>query len=279
MPGDTDLFEIMQTMRAMRRLKPDPVPDELIRKILQAGACAPNGGNTQRWRFLVIKDTKIKQAVQVYYKRAFDEVVGPRYLKSAPPPGVSREQYNRQHAAVEYLTDHFHEAPVWIVACLEEGTTAPTRSSGASIYPAVQNMLLAARALGLGATLTTRHLLYEKEAEAALGLPPGVHSYAILPIGYPMGKFGPSVAGRCARSCTKTAGGILTAGSERRARLSARARADLSGPTTRSAGSASCSRPRRTRGSSRSRLTAGRTRASSRCTRASSRDCSTCEGT
>jgi nitroreductase len=191
MPGNTDLFEIMQSMRAMRRLKPDPVPDELIRKILQAGACAPNGGNTQRWRFLVIKDTKIKQGVQVWYKRAFDEVVGPRYLKSAPPPGVSREQYNRQHAAVEYLTDHFHEAPVWIVACLEEGAAAPTRGSGASIYPAVQNMLLAARALGLGATLTTRHLLYEKEAEAALGLPPGVHSYAILPIGYPMGKFGP----------------------------------------------------------------------------------------
>jgi nitroreductase len=91
---------------------------------------------------------------------------------------------------VEYLTDHFHEAPVWIVACIEEAG-APTRWSGASIYPAVQNMLLAARALGLGATLTTRHLLFEKETEAALGLPPGVHSYAILPIGYPMGNFGP----------------------------------------------------------------------------------------
>ncbi|HSU05891.1 MAG TPA: nitroreductase family protein, partial [Acetobacteraceae bacterium] len=83
----------------------------------------------------------------------------------------------------------FHEAPVWIVACLEDAS--PTRWSGASIYPAVQNMLLAARALGLGATLTTRHLLYEKETEAALGLPEGVHSYAILPIGYPMGRFGP----------------------------------------------------------------------------------------
>jgi nitroreductase len=140
---------------------------------------------------MVVKDARIKQAVQIWYKRAFDEVVGPRYLKSTPPPGVSREAYDRQHKAVEYLTDHFHEAPVWIVACLEEGTTAPTRWSGASIYPAVQNMLLAARALGLGATLTTRHLLYEKEAEAALGLPPGVHSYAILPIGYPMGRFGP----------------------------------------------------------------------------------------
>jgi len=186
-----DLFDTIRTTRAMRRLKPDPVPDELIRKILEAGACAANGGNTQRWRFLVIKDPEIKKKVQVYYKRAFDEVVGPRYLASAPPPGVTRERYTRQHAAVEYLTDHFHEAPVWIVACLDEGTATPTRGSGASIYPAVQNMLLAARALGLGATLTTRHLLHEKEAEAALGLPPGVRSYAILPIGYPMGKFGP----------------------------------------------------------------------------------------
>jgi nitroreductase len=191
MPDRADLFETIETTRAMRRLKPDPVPDVLIRKILQAGVCAANGGNTQRWRFLVIKDPEIKKRVQVYYKRAFDEVVGPRYLASEPPPGVSRERYTRQHSAVEYLTEHFHEAPVWIVACLDEGTATPTRSSGASIYPAVQNMLLAARALGLGATLTTRHLLHEKDAEAALGLPPGVRSYAILPIGYPMGKFGP----------------------------------------------------------------------------------------
>jgi nitroreductase len=190
MADTSELFEIVHTTRAMRRLKPDPVPDELIRKILQAGVCAPNGGNTQRWRFLIVKDRQIKQQVQVYYKRAFDEVIGPRYLNSAPPPGVSREAYMRQHAAVQYLTDHFHEAPVWIVACIEEAAP-PTRWSGASIYPAVQNMLLAARALGLGATLTTRHLLYEKETEAALGLPAGVHSYAILPIGYPMGRFGP----------------------------------------------------------------------------------------
>src|SRR5712692_7505282 len=105
--SDTDLFEIMQTMRAMRRLKPDPVPDELIRKILQAGVCAPNGANTQRWRFLVIKDTKIKEQVQVYYKRALDEVMGPHYKNSSPPPGVTREAYMRQFDAVNYLTDHF----------------------------------------------------------------------------------------------------------------------------------------------------------------------------
>ncbi|SJZ33823.1 Nitroreductase [Enhydrobacter aerosaccus] len=185
-----DLFEIMESCRAMRRLKPDPVPDALIQRILQAGTCAPSGGNTQKWRFLVIKDRKIKEGVQVWYKRAFDEWIGPRYRTSEPPPGVSKERYLRQLEAVSYLTDHFHEAPVWIVACLVDDPH-PGRASGASIYPAVQNMLLAARALGLGATLTTRHLFYEKEAEAALGLPPGVQSYAILPIGYPMGKFGP----------------------------------------------------------------------------------------
>ena len=139
---------------------------------------------------------KIKQAVQAWYKRAFEEVVGPRYASSAPPPGVSPERYKRQHSAVEYLTEHFHEAPVWIVACIDEGTARPTRWSGASIYPAVQNMLLAARALGLGCTLTTRHLLYERESEAAMGLPEGVHSYAILPIGYPMGRFGPVGRGK-----------------------------------------------------------------------------------
>jgi nitroreductase len=191
MADRSDLFEIIHTTRSMRRLKPDPVPDALIGRILEAGQCAANGGNAQHWRFLVVKDRAIKQAVQVWYQRAFDEIIGPRYQSSAPPAGMDPERYRRQAAAAQYLTEHFHEAPVWIVACLEHGTQQTNRSSGANIYPAVQNMLLAARALGLGATLTTRHLLYEKEAEAALGLPPGVHSYAIIPIGYPMGNFGP----------------------------------------------------------------------------------------
>src|SRR5260221_9330195 len=171
-----DIFEVMSTMRAMRRLKPDPVPDELIAKIVQAGQWAPNGANNQTWRFLVVKDREIKKRVQAYYKRAFDEVVGPRYATSPAPPGSDPARYKRQHSAVEYLTEHYHEAPVWIVCCLEGGPN-PSRMSGSSIYPAVQNMLLAARALGLGSTLTTRHMLFEQEADVALGLPPGAHSY------------------------------------------------------------------------------------------------------
>jgi nitroreductase len=140
----------------MRRLKPDPVPDGLIVKILEAGTRAPNGANSQTWRFIVVKDVAIKKAV-------------------------------------EYLTEHFHEAPVWVVACIKHNNPLipANRMAGASIYPAVQNMLLAARALGLGASLTTRHLLFEEETEKALELPEGVHSYAIIPIGYPIGNFGP----------------------------------------------------------------------------------------
>jgi nitroreductase len=126
----TDIFEIMHTMRAMRRLKPDPVPDELIRKILLAGQAAANGGNTQRWRFLVLKDHPGKKVVQGYYKKLFDEVVGPRYRNSTPPPGSDQSKQLRQMAANQYLTDHYHEAPVWIVACLEGDN--PGYSSGAS---------------------------------------------------------------------------------------------------------------------------------------------------
>ena len=185
----TDLFEIIRTTRSMRRLKPDPVPNELIRQVLEAGVCAPSGGNMQRWKFLVIRDAGIKQTVGALYRRAWDEQVGPRYRAGEPAPGTSRERFLRMLDAAEHLAAHIHEAPVWIVQCLQGGT--PTRTSGSSIYPAVQNMLLAARALGLGATLTTLYLAFEKDAEAALGLPPDWHSYAILPIGYPMGRFGP----------------------------------------------------------------------------------------
>jgi nitroreductase len=181
-----DLFEIMRTTRSMRRLKPDPVPDDLLRQVLEAGTFAANGGNMQSWRFLVIRDPAIKAAAGAFYRKAWDEVVGPRYRSGGPAPGTTPEAFARMLGAAEHLAHHFHEAPVWIVPCL-----SGPRGSGSSVFPAVQNMLLAARALGLGATLTTLYLMHEKETEAAMGLPEGVHSYAILPMGFPTGKFGP----------------------------------------------------------------------------------------
>jgi nitroreductase len=190
---DPKLFDIMFSTRAMRRLKPDPVPPELIEQILRAGQAAPNGGNTQRWGFIVVDDPALKAQVQAYYQRAYDEFVAGYYgdHMNSLPQGAPREKLERQQAAVRHLTRHFHEAPVWIVACVRDGAGKALKGGGGSIYPAVQNMLLAARALGLGSTLTTRHMLFGDEVDAIFGLPEGVSAYAILPIGYPEGKFGP----------------------------------------------------------------------------------------
>lgn len=181
-----DLFEIMRSTRSMRRLKPDPIPDDVLRQVLEAGTTAANGGNMQTWRFLVIRDPATKAAAGAWYRKSWQEIVGPRYRSAAPAPGQSAEQFARMLDAAQYLADHIHDAPVWIVPCAPGG-----RNAGSSIFPAAQNILLACRALGLGCTLTTLHLNFEKDVEAALGLPDDVHSYAILPIGYPMGKFGP----------------------------------------------------------------------------------------
>src|SRR5215469_1564814 len=183
------LFDAMRTMRAMRRLKTVLVPDELIREIIEAGTCAPSGGDTQHWRFIVVKDPETKKQLQIRYKRAFEDLKE-RFHAAPPPPGKTEAQKNRMLAARDHLTEHFHEAPVLIVCCLV-GDSGSGVAAGASIYPAVQNMLLAARALGLGATLTTRHLLYANEVDQILGLPPEAKTFAIIPIGYPLGNFGP----------------------------------------------------------------------------------------
>jgi nitroreductase len=191
---NTDLFEIIRTTRSMRRLKPDPVPTVLIRQILEAGTAAPPTGTMADWRFLVIQEQAVKDAIAGRYRRAWHESVGPWFRSAgpdtgAPAPGPSLDRYNRMLAAADYLADHLHEAPIWIVPCLLGKTH--NWESGSGIYPAVQNMLLAARALGLGATLTTLYQSCVRDADATLGVPESAHSYAILPIGYPLGNFGP----------------------------------------------------------------------------------------
>jgi nitroreductase len=190
---EAELFETIFSLRAMRRLKRDPVPDALIERILRAGQAAPNGGNSQAWGVLVVKDQGVKQQVQVYYQRAYDQFIGKSYASrlAAMAPGPERDKLSRQVDATLHLTQNFHEAPVWLVPCLEVGPQGANAMSGASIYPAVQNMLLAVRALGLGSVLTNRHMVFAKEVDAIFGLPETVKSFAILPIGYPEGRFGP----------------------------------------------------------------------------------------
>ena len=92
-----DLFEIMRSTRSMRRLKPDPVPDALLRQVLEAGTCAANGGNMQSWRFLVISDPAIKAAAGAWYTKAWHDIVGPRYRSRAPAPGGPWRRSARRH--------------------------------------------------------------------------------------------------------------------------------------------------------------------------------------
>ena len=168
--GADDLFEIIAHDAVDASAEAGPGAGGADPKILEAGVSAPSGGNMQRWRFLVISDPEVKQTVGAYYKRAWEEVVGPRYRagEAGPwnqPRAVSRACSMRPNISPStFMKPRCGSSP----AC--EGAT-PTRTSGSSIYPAVQNMLLAARALGLGATLTTLYLNFEKEVEAALGLP------------------------------------------------------------------------------------------------------------
>ncbi|MCC7366317.1 MAG: nitroreductase family protein [Dehalococcoidia bacterium] len=180
-PVVSDIFEAMGTQRAMRRLKPDPVPDELIQQLLWAATRAPNGGNVQPWRFIVVQDPATKQALQRIYKTQWD-----RYIANLPPPPPGTRP-----SAGAYLAEHMHEAPVLIIPCGFLLDINSGIASGSSIYPAVQNILLAARALGLGAALTTLHRQDEGAVRELLGIPENAHVACVIPVGWPMGKFGP----------------------------------------------------------------------------------------
>ena len=180
MAEEIGLFEAIYSQRALRYIKPDPIPDELVKKVLDAGIRAPNGGNSQRWHFLVIRDPETKAWI------------GERYAMTPVPehppaasPAMARAMA-RNDAAALHLSQHLHEVPVLILACVQHDGSPSDISRGASIYPAVQNMLLAARGLGLASVLTTRPRRgFEKEIKELLGIPENVDTAALLPLGYP----------------------------------------------------------------------------------------------
>jgi len=220
---EAPVMEVMATMRAMRRLKPDPVPDELLEQLVEAATWAPTGGNVQAYSFVVVTDreqmARLAEPWRVvcdFYLATFATVV---------PEHMSDERYERLKDALRFQRDHFHETPAVIVACYSildwskrlaaqwerfatgvrglgprRGArfvaglkTFGDRSEAASVYPGVQNLLLAARAHGLGATLTTWHLALEGEFKSILGIPRGVRTFALIPVGWPRGRLGPVV--------------------------------------------------------------------------------------
>lgn len=202
MPQEIDLFETMATMRAMRRFKPDPVPEPLLRKVIEAGTYAPNGGNRQAWRFLIVRDAKLKRWIQERYQAALGQYVeaGMKAIADGRLVIADDEMEERMRIARAglHLAEHLAEVPVLLFVCIDRSSAIEVAGNAgdvsgvyASIYPAVENVLLACRGLGLGAVLTTLHLLYEDELKAELGIPAEVHVAAMIPIGYPIGKFGP----------------------------------------------------------------------------------------
>ena len=187
------LFDALYTSRAIRRFRSDPVPDTVISKLIESAA--PNGSNRQRWRFVAIRDPDLRRRVGEIYRRAMDELI--------PPEDVAKDIElvgDRLFQASRYLAEHIGvEPPVLILVC-QEGSSPPTRqvdallaarSRGASVYPAVQNLLLAARAHGLGGCLTTTHVIHEEEIKTILGIPEQVNTFALVPLGYPQDHFGP----------------------------------------------------------------------------------------
>src|ERR1700751_188581 len=207
--NEIGLFEAMYSARALRRFKADPFSDEVLTRILDAATRAPSAGNAQNWTFIVVRDREQRQRLGEIYRRASD-IVAQFYAVRGRPAHLSEQQYGRLMASGSYLWSHMDEAPVLLVPCLKLVAMSPlpatavpldvqakyqelrlNRLSGASIYPAIQNIILACRALGLGTLITTNHTLLEEEVMSVLSLPAEIRTYALMPIGYPCDKFGP----------------------------------------------------------------------------------------
>jgi nitroreductase len=194
--GEVPLYEAVRTTRAVRRLRPDPVPDDVLRRVLDAAVCGPTGGNVQPWRVVVVRDPEKRRALQQLYRPLWDAyAAGHRALLEGAPP-EARERQERMLRAADHLAHHLHEAPVILVFCFDPrqmaitdaGLDRPTVVGGASVYPSVQNALLACRAEGLGCTLTTLLCQREADVKALLGVPEGWGTCAFVPIGWPAGR-------------------------------------------------------------------------------------------
>jgi nitroreductase len=185
------LEEAMETQRAIRRLRPDPVDDALVLRLIELALKAPTGSNAQNWEFVIVKDPEVKAKLARRNRQAWRLYggLGRRLVRDDP-------RMLRILAAVGWQAEHFEEIPVLVVACLR-GLRPLFPPVGAtsyygSIFPSVQNLLLAARAAGLGAALITLPLWSTLSARRILGLPWNVTPCAVVPLGWPRGRYGPT---------------------------------------------------------------------------------------
>ncbi len=194
-----DLYDGIMTTRAIRRYTDEPVTDEEIAACLQAAVQAPSGGNIQPWNFIAIKDAETKRALGDVYRRAYERYE-PAMLKVTPPPrnDVEAERHRRMVASARHLARTIGEAPAMVAFLMPDISMTLHDDAGAldvgtpyaSVYPAVQNFMLAARSMGVGTSLTTVYRVYQDEARAILGVPEQLEIIALVPMGRPKGSFG-----------------------------------------------------------------------------------------
>ena len=187
--SDLSLHDAIFTTRAMRRLRDDPVSDDDLRYLVEAATMAPTGSNQQRWAFVVITDEKAKREIGEIYRDLGRRFIGDAGLAGGNLPPATQRVY--RNAMV--LAEHMGDAPALILVCVcERPPDDPGRASAyfGSIFPAIQNLMLAARARGLGTTLTTLHKAREDDVKAVLGIPEEVETVALIPVGRPVGKWG-----------------------------------------------------------------------------------------
>ncbi len=185
-PDSVGLLEGLTTTRAIRRFRPDPVPDDELAAILFAATRAPSGSNRQPFRFLVLRDgPRATEAKQVLARGFQAEWATKRKVDGYgdDDPNAPRARLER---SMQHFVDHFEEVPAVILACLAR-YRPPSPYEGNSVYPACQNLLLAARARGLGGVMTMWHATVEHELRPILEIPDGVAISATIPLGYPAG--------------------------------------------------------------------------------------------
>ncbi len=189
-----DLYEAMSSLRAVRRLKPDPIPDEVLGRVLQAAAWAPTGGNVQPFRILVVKDPDKLEQIAGWYHEEWHKYTSAMRLGLDKMPEPAAESARKMLRAGDYLAGHLGQVPALLVFCFNPQQMAITDSDldrpsvvgGGSVYTAVQNAMLACRAEGLGCVLTTLLCYKEVEIKQLLDIPADWGTCAHVPIGYPV---------------------------------------------------------------------------------------------
>jgi nitroreductase len=180
----TDLLEALHTTPSRRYLSPTPIDDDVIRALLDAAIRGPSGGNSQRWAWIVVRNETTKAKIADLYRDSWTKTYASRraqILAADDENGMSARTFR----AADHLATHLEEAPVWIFPVLLGAAKSTNPRLGSSIYGAVQHLILAARAYGIGATLTTLHTAHEQEVRRLLNLPDTALTMALIPLGYP----------------------------------------------------------------------------------------------